>query len=77
MIRTELCLKGSKKHHAIAPQIHQVLTFCNEFAATCIHFSDEADEPDEADKPDEAEMVAATAARSLPSTRAGGQDDGS
>ena len=34
----------------------------------------EADEPDE---PDEAEMVAATAAQSPPSTRAGGQDDGS
>ena len=30
-----------------------------------------------ADEPDEAEMVAATAAQSPPSTRAGGQDDGS
>ena len=36
-----------------------------------------SDEPDEADEVDEPEMVAATAARSLPSTRAGGQDDGS
>ena len=36
--------------------------------------ADEADEPDEAD---EAEMVAATAGQSPPSTRAGGQDDGS
>ena len=34
------------------------------------------DEPDEADEADEAEIVAATAARSLPSTRAGGQNDG-
>ena len=34
-------------------------------------------EADEADEADEAEMVAATAAGSLPSTRAGGQDDGS
>ena len=37
----------------------------------------EADEPDEPDEPDEAETVAATAAQSAPSTRAGGQDDGS
>ena len=35
------------------------------------------DQADEADGPDGPEMVAATAARSLPSTRAGGQDDGS
>ena len=34
-------------------------------------------ELDEADEADEPEMVAATAARSLPSTRTGGQDDGS
>ena len=32
---------------------------------------------DQADRPDRLEMVAATAARSPPSTRAGGQDDGS
>ena len=38
---------------------------------------DEADEPDEANELDEAETVAATAAQSPPSTRAGGQDDGS
>ena len=31
----------------------------------------------EPDEPDEPEMVAATAAQSPPSTRAGGQDDGS
>ena len=34
-------------------------------------------EPDEPDEADEAETVAATAAQSPPSTRAGGQDDGS
>ena len=64
-------LKKSNKHHAIAPQIHQVLIFAmnlKQNAFTSRIFSDEADEP---------EMVAATAARSLPSTRAGGQDDGS
>ena len=39
--------------------------------------ADEPDEPDEADEADEPEMVAATAGQSPPSTRAGGQDDGS
>ena len=38
---------------------------------------DQADLPDLADLADLAEMVSATAARSLPSTRAGGQDYGS
>ena len=37
----------------------------------------QADLPDLPDLPDLAEMVSATAARSLPSTRAGGQDYGS
>ena len=35
------------------------------------------DPPDPADPADRQEVVSATAARSLPSTRAGGQDDGS
>ena len=39
--------------------------------------ADQADQPDQADLPDLPEMVSATAARSLPSTRAGGQDYGS
>ena len=38
---------------------------------------DLADLPDLTDLPDLPEVVPATAARSLPSTRAGGQDDGS
>ena len=38
---------------------------------------DQADQADLADLADLAEMVSATAARSLPSTRAGGQDYGS
>ncbi len=39
-----------------------------------IHFSDL---PDPADPPDLHKMMSASAARTLPSTRAGGQDDGS
>ena len=64
MIRTELSLKRQKTSRDSAPNSPSTVLY-NEVAAKCIHFSDEP------------EMVAATAARSLPSTRAGGQDDGS
>ena len=39
--------------------------------------ADLQDQADQADLPDVPEMVSSTAARSLPSTRAGGQDYGS
>ena len=76
MIRTELCLKTQKTSRDSAPNSPST-DFCNEFAAKWIHFSDESHEVEELDEAYEPEMVAATAAQSLPSTRAGGQDDGS
>ena len=66
------CPRKVKKHCTGAPQIHQVPIF-NLHRLRAIWNS----EPDPADPPDLHNQVSETAARTLPSTRTGGQDDGS
>ena len=65
------------KSDAFGGVVRAVFDGIQHFGAKINSEPDEADEPDEPDEADEAEMVAATAGQSPPSTRAGGQDDGS
>ncbi len=54
-------LQGSLKVEKVVFRVHETTVWYNE--------------PDQADQADQAEVVAASAPRTLPSTRAGGQDD--
>ena len=69
----ERSLKKSKKHCTGASQ-SQKLTTVSRFCTIWNSSPDSPDSPDPADPP---EAVASAAARTLPTSRAGGHDDGS
>ena len=71
-VLAERSMEKSKKHHAGASPESASTVKNNKFARFGTH---PAQPPDPADPPDLADQVSSTAARNLPSTRAGGQDD--
>ena len=73
----ETVMKKSKKHCTGASSESEVDDPSIKNAGFGTHPNNLADPADLPDLPDPAEAVSSTAARTLPSTRAGGQDDGS
>ncbi len=51
------------------------ITICDASRADLVPWNSPPDLPDQANLPDQAKVVAASAPQTLPSTRAGGQDD--